>query len=692
MHQRKEPVVIVASCIAAIFACVWNADGVVRAAEPKLDYQKADSRQATYEAALRSAGLPVFGVWRQVGPFDPLLRRVQGPDEDARLGTQYDLYGGGRGTWREMPDYLDGRLNSVDVSGIAQGPLGKQPTVYLRRTITVAAPTRIKVYLGADGHFIVTLNGKQVLYAGSTDRTEPGQESVDLPLSAGENVLLMEVKLAAKPCRFFFQPDYGAAFEDALYARLDVDFPTTAPRSTDFRARASSQSSAAEDRYYRAVEIEPSPGTLIEGGGLAFLPDGRLAVATRRGFVYLVKNPGADDPREITFQRFAEGLHEPLGLNVIDGRVLVVNRGEVTRLVDSDGDDKADRFECVSNDWGLTGNYHEYAYGLPPDAAGNLYAALNLTLAGGLKSDVQYRGCVVRITPQGRTEIVAAGLRSPNGIGRNLNGDVFVTDNQGDWVAACPLYHVQPGAFFGVPPSLPWLKSGTASTSQADPPRTPPAVWFPYDELCQSATDVTCDSTAGKFGPFAGQLFVGEMTKGLIARVALEKVAGQYQGACFLFRRGLGAVNRLTFGPDGKLYFARVNRGWGGGGLGDGLARLEFTGRAPLEMQTVHLLHDGFEITLTKPAAAGVGQDAKAYGLEQYGYHYWKTYGSPRIDVEPVQIENITWSPDRRTVRLKTSKLKPGRVCKLTLVDFRADDGDALLHADAFYTMNAVPE
>jgi hypothetical protein len=109
-------------------------------------------------------------------------------------------------------------------------------------------------------------------------------------------------------------------------------------------------------------------------------------------------------------------------------------------------------------------------------------------------------------------------------------------------------------------------------------------------------------------------------------------VNGKYQGACFLFRRGLGAVNRLTFGPDGKLYFARVNRGWGGGGLGDGLARLEFTGRTPLEIHDVHLRRDGFELRFTKPVAAMKQADAEhapKFVLEQYGYHHWETYGSP---------------------------------------------------------------
>jgi glucose/arabinose dehydrogenase len=688
---------ILTCCLAAsvVQGSIVPGEMRTRAAEPTLVYAKQASRQSTYEAALREAKLPVFGPWHQAGPFDPLLRRVQGPDENWRIDAQYDLYGGGRGSWREMPAYVDGAWNAVDTSGMKPQTLGKSPTVYLRRTINAPAAGKLRVFLGADGHFILSLGGKQVHYAGSLERFDAGQETAELPLAAGENVLVLEVKLAQKPTRFFFQPDFGATFERDLQAKLDADFPLAAgsTRPAGFRELAARTSISAEEAYYRLVEIEPPAGTTIEGTGLGLLPDGRLAVATRRGYVYLVKNPGSDDPKAIEFKRFAEGLHEPLGLGVVDGKVLVVNRGELTRLVDTDADGKADRQECVTNDWGITGNYHEYAYGLPQDSRGNVYVALNLTFgSGGPSSTVPYRGCVLKVSPDGKTEPVAVGLRSPNGIGRDAGGEIFVTDNQGDWVAACPLYHVKPGSYFGVPPSLPWAAAFAEQTAAA-PQRSRPAVWFPYDELCQSATDILCDTSGGKFGPFAGQLFVGEMTKGLIARVALEKVGGELQGACFLFRRGLGAVNRLAQDADGKLYFARVNRGWGGGGLGEGLARLEFTGRTPLEMHSVHLLNDGFEVRFTKPVAPGAGDDPAKYRLEQYGYHYWKTYGSPRIDLESVKVRAVAWSEDRRSVRLTTSPLTAGKVCKISALEagLRSAEGDVLLHAEAFYTMNRLP-
>jgi glucose/arabinose dehydrogenase len=672
----------------------------------ELKYQKAATRQATLEATLQANGMPVVGPWQQLGPFDPLIRRVQLPDENPSA-PEYPLYGGGTGKWRPAPDYLDGYANTIATDDIRKEVLSKKPSIYLRRTIVAPKAMSLKVYLGCDVAFILSLNSKQLAYAGTLNQLEPGQETAVLPLAAGENVLLFKVSLNKKECRFFFLPEWGETVGDALLTRLERDFPTGREILGGYRARAALQSGSAEDRYYGLVEIEPPPGVVLEGTGLRFLPDGRLAVATRRGYVYLVTNPASPRREEIKFQRFAQGLQEPLGLGVVDGKLVVVNRGELTCLLDLDGDNQVDRQENLCNLWGLTGNYHEYAYGLAEDRKKNLYVSLNLTFgSGGPSSVVPYRGCVVRITPGGELQPVCCGLRSPNGIGANAEGDVFVTDNQGDWIPACPLYHVEQGRYFGHPASLRWHaatlgKKGAPieepTSDKVDPKpesipeRTLPAVYFPYDELCQSTTDIVCDTTGGKFGPFAGQLFVGEMTKGLIARVQLEKINGRYQGACFLFRRGCGAANRMTFGPEGDLYLTRVNRGWGGGGLGDGLARIEFHDIIPMEVHSIHLQADGFELKFTKPLAPGAGEKIDDYRLEQYAYHHWKTYGSPKIEQEKIDVSAVQVSDDRRSVRLTTHGLKARKVCQFSFSRLPAEDGDVLLHAEAFYTLNEFP-
>src|SRR5436190_8309929 len=118
-----------------------------------------------------------------------------------------------------------------------------------------------------------------------------------------------------------------------------------------------------EDDYYRIIRFPMQDRIVLEVGALETLPDGKLAVATRRGEVYLVDHPLANDPEQATFSLFASGMHEILGLAWRDGSLYCVQRGEVTRIKDENGDGHADLFQTVSDNWGITGDYHEYAFG-----------------------------------------------------------------------------------------------------------------------------------------------------------------------------------------------------------------------------------------------------------------------------------------------------------------------------------------
>src|SRR5262249_29346854 len=233
-------------------------------------------------------------------------------------------------------------------------------------------------------------------------------------------------------------------------------------------------------------------------------------------------------------------------------------------------------------------------------------------------------------------------------------GDLFYCDNQGEWVATCKMHHVRAGDYYGHPAGLRWVTqsplkgkvpekhtSGMLYDGQPGkngvkgmPPHTPPCIWFPYGRMGQSASEPRWDTTAGKFGPFAGHCFVADQTKSMVMRVFLEKVNGRYQGACFPFRSGFQCgINRLAFGPDGSLYAGQTNRGWGSvGGKPYGLQRLVYTGVLPFEIHEMKLTKDGFDLTFTKPLDATSAGQATAYSLASFTHHYWSTYGSPQAD------------------------------------------------------------
>src|SRR5688572_19693973 len=129
-----------------------------------------------------------------------------------------------------------------------------------------------------------------------------------------------------------------------------------------------------EEDYFTIVQVLSPQSAILEVGGLATMPNGDLALSTRRGDIYIVDNPTTDRPY---FIKFASGLHEVLGLVYKDGSFYCAQRGELTKISDKNKDGKADVFETVYA-WPLSGNYHEYSYGpaLAPD--GSFFVTTNL--------------------------------------------------------------------------------------------------------------------------------------------------------------------------------------------------------------------------------------------------------------------------------------------------------------------------
>jgi glucose/arabinose dehydrogenase len=310
-----------------------------------------------------------------------------------------------------------------------------------------------------------------------------------------------------------------------------------------------------EADFYAVTTLAIPEAAFLEVGGLEWLPDGRLAVASRRGEIWMVADPTGAKP---VWTRFAHGLHEVLGLTWKDGWLYVTQRPEVSRLKDADGDGAAETFETVADGWGVSGDYHEYAFGSKFDREGNIWVVLCLT--GSFDSKVPFRGWAVRVTPDGKTVPTTSGVRSPGGIGFDAAGRVLYTDNQGPWNGACSLKHLVPGDFVGHPGGFPWYDQASGLEKPAEPtngsrmaaevakiPRLrPPAIVFPYDAMGKSAAGIAPDTSGGKFGPFTGQVFVADQSHSMVMRCFLEEVDG---GAALFARR-----HRQRGDPAGEFY------------------------------------------------------------------------------------------------------------------------------------------
>jgi len=460
-----------------------------------------------------------------------------------------------------------------------------------------------------------------------------------------------------------------------------------------------------ESKFYRIETLPTPPGVTLEAGAMQVMPNGQLGISTRLGDIYMIDGAFETPPSNVKYRKFASGLHEVLGLTTRDGWVYCTQRGEVTRMKDTNGDGRADVFETVADPWGLTGDYHEYAFGSKFDKDGNIWVVLCLT--GSFTSETDYRGWCFRVSPDGKAVPTCSGLRSPGGVATNSLGDMFFTDNQGPWNGACALKHLDPGHFMGNPSGNTWYKltdaigprppdpvSGSRMSLEAKkiPQLVPPAVLFPYGKMGQSASGIASDFTE-KFGPFKDQLFIGDQTHSTVMRVYLEKVRGRYQGVCFPFLEGYGSGNlSLEFAPNGSLFVGGTDRGWGArGGKPFALQRTDWTGATPFEIHEMHAKSDGFELTFTQPVDPATAAKIESYTIETYTYIYQSSYGSPEVDQTKPTIKEIKVSRDGKSARLIIDGIQEGHVHELHLPGVRSAQGEPLLHTSAYYTLNYVP-
>lgn len=422
-------------------------------------------------------------------------------------------------------------------------------------------------------------------------------------------------------------------------------------------------------------------------GGLAFLPNRGLLVTTwdSIGGVYLLRGVETSDTNKITVKRIASGLAEPLGIAVVDGKIFVLQKQELTQLVDLDGDEIIDEYRAVCNSWSVSSDFHEFAFGLV-FKDGYFYATLSLAMRL-MSNETQQRdrGKTIKIGMDGSYEWINYGLRQPNGIGLGPDGEIFECENQGEWLPCNKLIHLKKGDYLG----MPW---GILPDSLSTTPRTtPPAILLPEDEIANSPSQPVLMQD----GLYKGQMLHGDVTHGGINRDFLEKINGDYQGAVFRFTQGLEAgVNRLCWGPDGALYVGEIGMvgGWSWREKQYGLQRMKYNGKTTFEMLAVRAKPKGFEIEFTEALKPGLKISTSDFLIQQWWYLPTPDYGGPKMDLEKLKISRVTLSEDRKRLNLEIPNLKKEHVIYFRLPEnFQSSSGQFLWSTEAWYTLNNIP-
>ncbi|MEO6097151.1 MAG: hypothetical protein ABIW76_16325 [Fibrobacteria bacterium] len=449
---------------------------------------------------------------------------------------------------------------------------------------------------------------------------------------------------------------------------------------------------------YTATVVESGKIT-ASVGGLAWLPNGDLLMVdfvdldSKNGALIILKNlnvPGQTVTSETIMQNFSE----PLGLQIVDGVIYVGDQKGIWKIVKDASGTYAKTLFSPRPVAAKSGRY-PYAFNLEY-ANGSLYYSMGCHNISS-PENAKWPGFVYKVDmATGAVETLNSGMRMPNGMGvKKETGDLFYSDNQGEWRKASPVFHVIKGAFNGHPA----LKTGGGWWPAPDKV-TPPAVWLPtvsrsnYGNMTRSSTGLH----EVEKGIYKGTFLMGDNYLGRINRIFFEKVKGVYQGATFHFSNTVkGGIQHFIEGPDGTLFGGALgtdnSSGWNWQGVLGAMTKWTPNQNGIMDVVAIRSNQTGFDLEFTEPlAAADIKPDN--FWVVSYAYNQWsESYGGSPEDVKNVKITSLESSADRKRMAMTLEGLAKGRVYNFFIKnDLKSEAGNKIHFPWAWYTLNEISD
>jgi hypothetical protein len=417
----------------------------------------------------------------------------------------------------------------------------------------------------------------------------------------------------------------------------------------------------------------PNPwNSFLRLTGVDFFSDGRAVVTSLSGDIWLVDGI-KEDLETLRWHRFATGLYQPLGVKVVDDQVYITGRDQITRLHDFNDDGYADYYESFNNELMASNNFHAFTLNLETDLEGNFYFAKSTpwppyVRGKGLPKDEEitpHQGVLFRLSPDGeKLDIIARGLRNPNGLSVGSDGEMIYADNEGNWVPTSKVHRIKEGAFHGFIPS----------SHQPDKPESfvLPIVWVPHymDNSPAKPMFITSDQWPEELHD---DLLLASYARANLSLILKEEVDGIWQGAHlslpYMFKSGL---ENGRFHADGHLYVTGM-KSWQSIGEDWGcFHRVRYTG-APLNLPVaINTKAGGLELRFNQSLDPQEATNIENYTLQKWTYPWSKQYGTRgklysvdqpgKTKPDPIQVASIRLSDDGKSVFLEIPALKPGTV------------------------------
>jgi hypothetical protein len=368
-------------------------------------------------------------------------------------------------------------------------------------------------------------------------------------------------------------------------------------------------------------------------GGFDFLDENTAALSTWNGDVWTVSGFKTDITK-LTWRRIASGLFETLGLKVVDKKIYVLGRDQITRLHDLNGDGETDFFEAFNRDVIITRNFHEFAFDLQTDAAGNFYFCKASPVRGGgrgFDQIIPHHGIVAKISPDGKKfEVIATGLRAPGGLGVGPNGEITTGENEGSWQPRCKINYFTPSqapVFLGTEPSRHELCK--------DKPFHEPLCYLPMNVDNSGGSQVWVPPGVD-FGLKAGELIHLSYGQSSLYRVLPSKVGDTMQGGVVKIPVKLqSSAMRARFHADGSLFVLGF-RGWQTNAPKEcAFQRVRYVKEEPVLIPTAQkFTSTGVVLTFDQKIDEELAMDVSSYSVERWKYVRGPQYGSGEFSMD----------------------------------------------------------
>ena len=356
------------------------------------------------------------------------------------------------------------------------------------------------------------------------------------------------------------------------------------------------------------VPIESPFASPMYLSGVSFFENGDAAIATFFGDIWLVK--GLDDKLEkVTWKRIAQGTNQPLGLEVVDGKIYAICKDQITIFHDLNGDEEIDYFENFCNSFITSPGGHDYNTGLQRDAEGNFYFA------------TKHAG-IYKVSSDGKKiKIIADGLRNPNGIGVAPDGRIWVTPQEGQWNPTSMIFHVKQGDFYG------------HSYHTQDKMIEPATSYVPRG--IDNSTGGQLYITTDKWGPMKDKLI--SLSYGTNSHyLMLEDTSGpRVQGAVVPLKGDfISSIHRARVHPIDKQVYAVGLQGWGNYSQTHGsFERIRYTGKPVYHPLGFQVFQNGIRVDFDYMLSSSNSESIKTIFAQQWEYIYTMGYGSPEFSI-----------------------------------------------------------